>query len=60
MSKVPEVLPTFLVKAMWRATAIKMKVVAKDEEDAWDKAAKLVKKMEGGSSCIEIKVMGTI
>lgn len=58
--QLPTSYPTFLVKCVWRATALKLKIKAKDEDAAWDQAAKLVKKMEGGLGCLEIKVLGTI
>ena len=59
-TKLPKSWPTWLVKCSWRGTAIKLKVVAKDSDDAWDKASKLVKRMEGGMSCEDITVLGTI
>lgn len=60
MTTLPKKYPTFLVKASWRATAIKFYVVAKNEDDAWNKASRMVKRMFGGLSCEEIKVLGTV
>lgn len=47
----------FLVKASWRATAILLKIDAKDEEEAMVKAAKKVLKMEGGVHCTNIELI---
>ena len=58
--KLPEQWPTFLIKCLWRGTSLTLRLQAKDEEDAWDRAAKKVMRMEGGSRCLEIKVLGTI
>ena len=60
MNKLPKSWPTFLVKAVWRGTSLKLKVRAKDEDDAWERASKIVKRMQGGISCLELIVMGTI
>ncbi len=38
---------TFIFKASWRATALNLKVLAKDEGEALVKAGKALKKMEG-------------
>lgn len=57
MSKIPKKLPTFIVKCSWRATAITLKVEAKDEQAAWDRAAKMVMRMEGGQGCHEIQIL---
>lgn len=43
-------------KCEWRSTALTLIIKAKDEEDAWRKAANEVKRMLGGMSCLEIKV----
>lgn len=47
----------FVVKAMWDATALLLKVYAEDEDDAFWRAAKVVKKLEGGASCCSLKVI---
>ena len=52
--------PLWLVKAMWQGTAIHIQVPAKDEDDAWEQAAKRVKKMEGGLHCLDLKVLRRI
>lgn len=59
MAKVPEKIPEWIVKCSWRATAIRLKIRAKDEQEAWDKASKQVLRMEGGQWCHEIEVLGT-
>ena len=58
--KLPSRYPTWLVKAIWRGTSLKLKIVARDEQEAWDKASNQVKRMQGGISCLELKVLGTI
>lgn len=58
--RIPKKFPTWLCKAMWDATAITMKVVAKDELDAWDKAWKQVSRTFGGDSCLRVIVKGRI
>jgi len=58
--KLPPKWPTFLCKCMWRNTAVIIKVQARDEIKAWDAAWKKVAKMEGGMSCIEVKIVGRI
>lgn len=45
------------MKAMWDATALLLKVYAEDEDDAFWRAAKVVKKLEGGASCCSLKVI---
>ncbi len=47
----------WLVKCAWVATAVFIKVHGRDEEDAWEQAAKRVKKMEGGLHCLDIIVI---
>lgn len=34
-----------------------LRIVAKDEQDAWDRAAKQVMRMEGGQGCHEIQIL---
>lgn len=58
--KVPEKFPEWIVKCSWRATSKKIKVRAKDSEEAWDKAAKAVLRMEGGNCCMEIEVISQV
>lgn len=41
---------------MWRSTSLSLIVEAIDEEAAWQQAARYVRKMLGGMSCLEIKV----
>ena len=57
--KVPASWPTFIVKCSWRGTSLKLKIPARNPDMAWDKASKLVKKMQGGITCMEISVIGT-
>lgn len=47
----------WLVKGMWRSTAVLLKVPAYHEDDAWDQASKRIRKMEGGVKCLDIKVL---
>ena len=57
-TKIPASWPTYTVKCMWRATAITLRIRAKDRDAAWDKASKMVMKMFGGMGCLDIKVLG--
>lgn len=45
---------------MWRGTALSMIVEAADEEKAWRKAAREVKRNLGGECCLELKVLGEV
>lgn len=56
-SKLPKRLPTYIIKAMWDATALKLKVEARDESEAIEKAWMKVSKMEGGMSCLDISII---
>src|SRR4051812_18199414 len=56
--KVPVKFPTWLCKCIWDATAIKLKIEAKDEASAWDSAWKKVARTEGGDSCLRVVVLG--
>lgn len=56
--RLPAVYPVWAVKCVWHSTAITIKVRAKTEEDAWNRAASQVKRMEGGMSCLELRVLG--
>lgn len=59
-SKAPNPWPTWLVKAMWDSTAMKIKVVAKNEIDAKERAWKQVARMEGGLYCLNVTVLRRI
>ncbi len=59
-SKLPASWPIFLVKCSWRGTSLKLKIQARNPDMAWDKASKLVKKMQGGMTCMDIEVLGTV
>lgn len=59
-TKLPSKLPVYLVKCSWRATAVTLKIQAKDEGEAWDKASKKVMKMLGGQWCQDIEVKGVV
>lgn len=56
-SKAPPDWPTYVVKCSWDATAMTIKVKAKDEADAKERAWKLVARMEGGMSCLNVDVL---
>ena len=47
----------FVVKAQWDATAILLKVPARNADEALLRAESLVKHVEGGTSCGTIKVI---
>lgn len=44
----------YLLRARWRATALDLRITAKDEDEAMMKAEKQVIRMEGGTRCSEI------
>lgn len=44
----------WVFKASWRATAIKVKLLARTYEEALVKVQRLVKKLEGGQDCMDI------
>lgn len=47
----------FIFKASWRGTALKLIVLAEDEEKAFLKAAKRVKRMLGGATCLDLELV---
>jgi len=47
----------FTFHAMWRATAINITVEAPDEDTAFLKAARRIKRMIGGDSCLDLKLI---
>lgn len=53
---IPSITPKheFLIKAVWRGTALILRIQARDEDEAVVKAGKKVLKMEGGASCLEL------
>lgn len=44
----------YLWKAMWRGTALSFRVTAVDEDEAFLKATRRVKRMQGGDSCLDL------
>jgi hypothetical protein len=48
---------SFTFKASWRGTALKFIVRAKDEDEAFLKAAKQVKRMLGGMTCLDLELV---
>lgn len=48
----------WIFKASWRATAVKMVVLARTYEEAEEKAARIVKRMEGGQDCMDLTYVG--
>lgn len=48
----------YLFKAEWRGTALRFWVEARNEAEAEEKAAKKVMKMEGGMSCMGLRLIG--
>jgi hypothetical protein len=44
----------WVFKAIWRATAVRLVVDARNLGHAWKRAESIVRRMEGGSSCLEI------
>lgn len=55
-TKIPKKLPVWLVKAMWAGTAVKMRISARNEIDAWNAAWKKVAKLDGGDMCLNVVV----
>jgi hypothetical protein len=53
-TKVPPKFPTYVFKLMWRATSKVIKIEAKDYLHAQKAVEREIKKMEGGSSIIDI------
>ena len=51
-------LPEWICKCVWHSTACKIVVNAKNESEAWDVAWRKVARTEGGSSCLQITVIG--
>jgi hypothetical protein len=51
-------LATFIIKASWDATSVKLKIEARTEAQAVDKAWMKVSKMEGGMSCLSVECIG--
>lgn len=49
---------TYLFKAMWRSTALVLKVSATSPEKAMKRAAYQVSKMDGGEFCEDIIFLG--
>lgn len=50
----------WLIKASWRATALKFHVRARTQEEAWEKGKNYILRKQGGTSCLEIVVLGTV
>ncbi len=44
----------FIFKASWRGTALNLIIHAKDEDEAFLKAARKVKRMLGGATCLDL------
>ncbi len=51
-------LSTYIIKASWDSTALKLKIEAKNEAQAIDKAWMKVSKLEGGMSCQRVECIG--
>jgi hypothetical protein len=49
--------PTYIVKCSWDATSLKLKIPARNEEEAHEKAWMKVSRMEGGMSCQRVEVV---
>ena len=45
----------FIFKASWRGTSLRLKIEADDLEYAYRKAETMVRRMEGGASCLELE-----
>lgn len=45
----------WVFKASWRATAVRLVVLARTYEEAEEKAWKVVRKMEGGQDCMDLQ-----
>lgn len=44
----------WVFKASWRGTALRLRIEADDLEYAYKKAENMVRKMEGGPTCLEV------
>lgn len=51
------VYPTWVCRARWAATALNILVIAKNEEEAYDKACKRILRAEGGIRCLGVEVL---
>ena len=45
----------FIFKASWRGTSLRLKIEADDLEYAYIKAENMVRRMEGGASCLSVE-----
>lgn len=45
---------SFIFKASWRGTALNLIIRARDEDEAFLKAARRVKRMLGGATCLDL------
>ena len=55
---IPASWPTFVLKCAWDATAVRIKVRARDGNEAIDRAWKQMRKTEGGDKCLNITIVG--
>jgi hypothetical protein len=44
----------WVAKAEWRATALRFKIEAHNEKQAWHRAWGKVSRMEGGAECLKV------
>lgn len=50
----------WLAKAIWSGTAMKFKVEAQNEAQAWHRAWGRVSRMQGGDSCLKVELLHQI
>lgn len=48
----------YIFKASWRGTSLKLRIPAVDLEYAYRKAENMVRRMEGGASCLSVECIG--
>lgn len=49
----------YVVKAEWRATALLLRVEALNEKDALKKAERMLKRWEGWTDCLSLKIVSS-
>ncbi len=47
----------YVFRASWRGTALNLIVYARDEDEAFLKAARRVKRMLGGAACLDLELV---
>lgn len=50
----------FVFKATWRGTSLRLRIEAHDLDHAYKKAENMVRRMEGGASCLSVDVVDQV